>query len=458
LSLPLDAAALAARPLADQSPAERVAMLEAVADALDAAAGELIPVAAEETHLPVARLTGELARTTFQLRLYASEVTAGRVLASRIDEARPDWPTGPRPRLHRLRVPVGPVLVFAASNFPFAFSVAGTDTAAALTAGCPVVVKAHPGHPALSRLVAEIAGAVLPAGALTLIEGTETGVAALLDPRIRAAAFTGSIAGGRALFDLANGRPDPIPFYGELGSLNPAFVTRAAAARRGADILRGFVDSYTLGLGQFCTKPGVLLVPAGGDAVQVLTALLAGQPGGPLLNGAIATGHRRVRATLADHPGVRVAVPGTADDTGAAPALLVTTAERLAADPDGLLVEAFGPTAILATYAHEDELIAVAQGLHGQLTATVHGEADDPVVAPLIRELADRAGRIVFNGWPTGVSVTAAMHHGGPYPATTSALHTSVGTAAVDRFLRPVAFQNVPEGLLPSAWRSGVTR
>ncbi|BAL91212.1 putative aldehyde dehydrogenase [Actinoplanes missouriensis 431] len=420
---------------------DRARLLHAVADTLDAAADELVPLAAEETHLPIPRLTGELARTTFQLRLYADEITAGRVDDVREDPADPGWPTGPRPSLTRIRVPIGPVLIFAASNFPFAFSVAGTDTAAALAAGCPVVVKAHPGHPKLSRRVAALVSDVLPAGAFTLIEGEQAGRDALLDPRIRAAAFTGSLAGGRALFDLAASRPEPIPFYGELGSVNPAFVTRAAMESRGDEILRGFAGSYTLGLGQFCTKPGVLLVPAGLRAEQALTGILADVPGGMLLNERIAGGHRDARAELAAHPGVRVAVAGQADGTSAAPALLVTDTGTIL----DVLHEAFGPTAILVEYTSPEELLTLAARLPGQLTATVHAEPDEPITGPLLRELAGHAGRVILNGWPTGVSVSPAMHHGGPYPATTAPLHTSVGTAAIDRFLRPVTFQNVPD-------------
>jgi NADP-dependent aldehyde dehydrogenase len=455
----LAATATAARELADLPLADRAALLDTVADALDAASDELAPLAAQETRLPLPRLTGELARTTFQLRLYAAEAASGRVLDTRDDAPDPGWATGPRPALRRVRVPIGPVLVFAASNFPFAFSVAGTDTAAALAAGCPVVVKAHPGHPVLSRRVAEIAAGALakagaPQGTLALIEGEETGRAALLDPRIRAVAFTGSLRGGRALFDLAVSRPDPIPFYGELGSVNPAFVTRAAAAARGAAIWDGFVASFTLGQGQFCTKPGVLVAPAEADPVAALTARLGGAAAAELLNDHIADGHRAARKRLAAHPGVLVAVTGADDGTAAGPTLLVTTAADLLADPQGLLVETFGPTALLVTYTHEHDLTAIARVLDGQLTATVHAEDDDPVAPLLVRELTDRAGRIVFNGWPTGVSVTDAMHHGGPYPATTAPLHTSVGTAAVDRFLRPVAFQDVPDSALPGGLRT----
>ncbi|BBH71794.1 aldehyde dehydrogenase [Actinoplanes sp. OR16] len=418
-------------------PADRAALLHAVADALDAAADELIPLAAEETHLPHARLTGELARTTFQLRLYAGEIAAGRVHDIRSDPADPGWPSGPRPALTRVRVPIGPVLIFAASNFPFAFSVAGTDTAAALAAGCPVVVKAHPGHPRLSRRVAALVGEVLPDGVFELIEGEQEGRDALLDPRIKAAAFTGSLHGGRALFDLAASRPSPIPFYGELGSVNPVFVTEAAFAARGPEILEGWVGSFTLGLGQFCTKPGVILVPAG-------SSVDLGVAGGALLNSRIAAGHREARAALAAHPAVRVLVAGDADDTSASPALLATDVASFLTHLDELLVEVFGPTALLVEYTGEQDLLAVARRLPGQLTATVHAPEDDPLLAPLLTELAQHAGRVVLNGWPTGVAVSPAMHHGGPYPATTAPLHTSVGTAAIDRFLRPVTFQNVP--------------
>ncbi|WP_140416445.1 aldehyde dehydrogenase family protein, partial [Arthrobacter globiformis] len=260
----LAAAQNAAAPLAALRPAERAGLLDAVADALDGAAGQLIPEAERETRLPEGRLRGELKRTTFQLRLFAEVLRDGGYLDARIDHADADWPMGaPRPDLRRIRVPVGPVVVFAASNFPFAFSVAGGDTASALAAGSPVLLKAHSGHPALSRLTAEVITSALgkagaPEGTFALIAGTAAGAEALRDPRIKAGAFTGSIPGGRALFDIATSRPDPIPFYGELGSNNPVFVTEAAAKERGKEIAEGFIASFTLGAGQFCTKPGTL--------------------------------------------------------------------------------------------------------------------------------------------------------------------------------------------------------
>ena len=451
----LQAAAEAARPLADRTPADLARLLAAAADALDAAAGELVPLAAEETGLGLPRLTGELARTTFQLRLYGSEAPSR---SGQTDAADPDWPPAPRPQLRRVSVPIGPVVVFAASNFPFAFSVAGTDTAAALAAGCPVIVKANPGHPRLSERTAAIVTAALdatgaPAGTFALVHGEEEGRAVLTDPRIKAAAFTGSLRGGRALFDLAAARPEPIPFYGELGSVNPVFVTPLAAERRGPEIWAGFAGSYTLGLGQFCTKPGLLFVPEQAEAEAAIVAAVAGQPAGDLLTSRIADGYRAVRHELAGHPRVRIAYDGGSAGRGAAPTLLVTSADALRDDPHALLIECFGPSALLVTYRDERELPGLARLLDGQLTATVHGELDDPVAPALLRELVDRAGRVVWNGWPTGVAVTGAMHHGGPYPATTAPLHTSVGTAAMSRFLRPVALQEVPEQLLTAALR-----
>ncbi|MBX6391813.1 MAG: aldehyde dehydrogenase family protein [Frankia sp.] len=464
----LAAAAGAAGPFGALPPARRAAMLRAVADVLDADADALVELAGAESHLPRGRLRAELVRTTFQLRLFASLLDDGGYLGITIDEPDQAWPTGPRPALRRMLVPVGPVLVFAASNFPFAFSVAGGDTAAALAAGCPVLLKAHPGHPRLSRrtgrLVADALGAAgAPAGTFAIVEGDEAGRAALVDPRVRAAAFTGSARVGRLLFDLAAGRPDPIPFYGELGSTNPAFVTPAAAATRGAEIWAGYVESFTLGAGQFCTKPGLLVAPAN-TAEQALVAALAGRAGAPLLNERIADGYRAGLATLTGHPGVRVLVGGSAEPQpapGAAPgpvppSLVTTTAGELLRDRAVLAAEVFGPVSVLVTYTDPGELVAVARALDGQLTATVHAEDRDPadaaLAAELLRELTERAGRVIFNGWPTGVSVTPAMTHGGPYPATTS-LFTSVGTTSIARFLRPVTYQGLPDALLPEPLR-----
>ncbi|MHB8505526.1 MAG: aldehyde dehydrogenase family protein, partial [Acidimicrobiales bacterium] len=343
---------------------------------------------------------------------------------------------------------------FAASNFPFAFSVAGGDTASALAAGCPVLLKAHPGHPRLSARTGEIvSGALGGGGTFGVLFGDEAGRRVLCDERIAAGAFTGSVAGGRALFDIAVSRPVPIPFFGELGSLNPTFVTAAALAARRDEILSGYVASFTLGAGQFCTKPGLLFVPAGAGVEEDLVAIVAGRPGAPLLNERIAAGHARVREQLRAR--TEVLVEGGGDPAAPAPTLLRTTVGHLLAGRDELLRECFGPTSIVVTYDDPGSLLEVAGALEGQLTATVQCEGDEPDVAELLRRLRDRVGRLVCNGWPTGVAVTWAMQHGGPYPATTAPATTSVGTAAIGRFLRPVSYQSVPDALLPPALRDG---
>ncbi|NEE04190.1 aldehyde dehydrogenase (NADP(+)) [Phytoactinopolyspora halotolerans] len=454
------AAAEAAPDLADATPGDRARLLAAVADALDAAVDELVPLADEETALGEARLRGEVSRTTGQLRMFADVVTEGSYLEVTIDHARSDS-TPPRPDLRRMLHPLGPVGVFAASNFPFAFSVAGGDTASALAAGCPVVVKAHPGHPRLSRLTARIVTAALtdvgaPTGTFGLVEGYETGRDLVLDPHITAVGFTGSAAGGRALSDLAASRPDPIPFYGELGSINPVVITEAAAQRRGGQIAAGLVGSFTLGVGQFCTKPGVVFLPEGTgleDAIRAATPAT----GGRMLTTRISTGFADgLRALLAT--GNVDVVAGAAEQDGAdratSPVVLATDVEAVLAQPDVLLDECFGPTTLLVRYRDAAEL---AQGLHalpGSLTATVHAEDDEVAeLGPIIARLRDTAGRLVFNGWPTGVAVTWSMQHGGTSPATTSSLHTSVGATAIRRFLRPVTYQDSPAALLPEALR-----
>ncbi|MFW5415567.1 aldehyde dehydrogenase (NADP(+)) [Nocardiopsis sp. CNT-189] len=454
----MERAAGAAPVLAATRPAERAALLRAAADALDSAAEELVPIAIRESSLPEPRCRGELGRTTFQLRFFADLVEQGGYLEASIDRADGTWGMGPRPDVRRMLVPIGPVSVFGASNFPFAFSTAGGDTASALAAGCPVVVKAHPGHPLLARATGEavaaaLAGAGAPEGAFAVVYGEETGRRAVLHPRTRAVGFTGSIPGGRALFDLASSRPDPIPFYGELGSVNPVFVTRAAMAARGPEILEGYAGSFTQGAGQFCTKPGVLLVPREAD-LGPLVADVEGRAAARLLNDRVAGGFAAGLDRLSARPGVEVLVRGA--DGGAdgwTPSLLAADADALLADPEGLLEECFGPASLVVRYDDESRLLDVAGALHGQLTSTVHGEESDKVAPALLAAVSEHAGRVLWNGWPTGVSVTHAMHHGGPYPASTSVLHTSVGSTAIRRFLRPVAYQSVPDPLLPEALR-----
>ncbi len=453
----IDAAVIAQQPWAAAPATGRRDSLGAVADALDAAADELIPIAARETRLPEGRLTGELKRTTFQLRLLGAEIVRGDCFDARLDSADPDWPMGaPRPDMRRVKIPVGPVLVFAASNFPFAFSVAGGDTASALAAGCSVVVKAHEGHPELSRRTADLVTAALrdsgaPDGVFALIEGRDAGVSALQHPAIAAGAFTGSIAGGRFLFDVAARRDVPIPFYGELGSVNPVFVTPEAAAALRDDVISGFVASFTLGSGQFCTKPGLLITPSGsGLADDLARAQLP--PAAPMLNDAIRDGYRgRLRELLDNKQISLLAGSGEAAGDAEAPVLLRADADAVINSP-ALREECFGPASLVVEYTDPAQLASLAQALEGQLTATIWG-TDDSDVADLVTLLSGRAGRLLWNQWPTGVSVTHAQQHGGPYPATTAAGTTSVGTAAIERFLRPVAYQNFPQHLLPQALR-----
>jgi NADP-dependent aldehyde dehydrogenase len=444
-------AAEAAAPLAASAPAERAGWIRAVADALDAAVDELVPVGMRETSLPEARLRGEVARSSGQLRMFADVLEEGSLLEIVIDTADPDAKPVPRPDLRRVLVPLGPVLVFAASNFPFAFSVCGGDTASALAAGCPVVVKAHPGHPELSVKTAEVmlealrvAGA--PAGTFGLIQGYDVGVTALKDPRITAAGFTGSVPAGKALHEIAVTRPEPIPFYGELGSLNPVFVTQAAIDARGKDIASGYVASYTLGVGQFCTKPGLLFLPAGHGLQDQLVEATGGVAAATMLNERIAEGFSSGLDRLRKVDGVRVW------SEGGGATLLQTTVPELLARSEEILEECFGPVSVVVEYASVDELVAGVEAFGGNLTATLHAEAepDAELAARLLPLLTARAGRVLWNGWPTGVAVSWAQHHGGPFPSTVGSIHTSVGVTAARRFQRPVAYQDTPDAVLPA--------
>ena len=449
------AAAASAAPLvAAASRDERAGWLESVADALDTAADELVPIAMAESHLPEARLRGEVGRTSGQLRLFATVLRDAGYLEAIIDHAKPDA-TPPQPDLRRMLIPTGPVAVYAASNFPFAFSVAGGDTASALAAGCPVVVKAHPGHPELSRRTAAVvtsalAAAGAPAGIFSLIEGMEAGIALIQEPAITSGAFTGSLAGGRALFDLASGRPTPIPFYAELGSINPVVVTADAIAANGEALATGLVGSFTLGGGQFCTKPGVVFVPADSGFESLVTAAMGSAQASPLLNERIAAGFGHGIGLLAEHSAVElIAGSRSVDDAEApAPLVLATTASAVIADPEALLAECFGPVTLLVGYASSAELHEALGVLEGSLTGTVHA-APGEEVDQLVASLAPLVGRLLFGGWPTGVAVTWSQHHGGPWPATTS-IHTSVGATAIRRFLRPLTFQDAPESVLPA--------
>ncbi|HEU5486055.1 MAG TPA: aldehyde dehydrogenase (NADP(+)) [Microlunatus sp.] len=447
------AAGAAAAAVAATSREERARWLEAVADALDAAKDELVPVAVAESHLPAGRLTGEVGRTTGQLRLFAAVLRDAGYLEAIIDHAKPDA-TPPQPDLRRMLVPTGPVAVYSASNFPFAFSVAGGDTASALAAGCPVVVKAHSGHPELSRRTAAVVATALaeagaPEGTFGLIEGTEGGRTLIQHPAITSGAFTGSLTGGRALFDLASGRPTPIPFYAELGSSNPVVVTEQAVQDDGESLATGLVGSFTLGAGQFCTKPGIVFIPAEAGFESLVATAMEEAAAAPLLNGRIVEGFGHGIAALAEHPAVEL-VAGSRSDADAeapAPLVLATTAAEVAADPEALLAECFGPVTLLVRYGTRSDLEAALATVEGSLTGTIHAAAGEDV-DDLVRLLAPRVGRLLFGGWPTGVAVTWSQHHGGPWPATTS-IHTSVGATSIRRFLRPLTFQDAPEAVLP---------
>jgi NADP-dependent aldehyde dehydrogenase len=436
----------------------RAALLRAAADAVESRATELIAAADAETALGVPRLTGELARVAYQFRFFASIVEDGTYLGIVIDEPDPAA-VPPRPELRRWKVPLGTVAVFGASNFPFAFSVPGGDTASALAAGCPVVVKAHPDHPETSELAAATirdaaAKTGLPADVLTLVHGRQAGADLVRHPLIGAVGFTGSVPGGRALFDLAAARPVPIPFYGELGSLNPVLVTERLAAARPEETAAGLVASYTLGQGQFCTKPGLVLVPAGqaGDTLvrAAVSAALDVAPGA-LLDARMREHFLAGFTARAARPGVRSLVQAAAAPADDAPqAVRAGLLEADAADVTGdLLEECFGPVTVLVRYRDAAEAEAVLSRLGGNLTATLHADPDEPEAAAWLARLARLAGRVIFGGWPTGVAVAPAMTHGGPYPATTT-LTTSVGGTAIDRWLRPVTFQTVPPALLPA--------
>ncbi|CCA54803.1 Ketoglutarate semialdehyde dehydrogenase [Streptomyces venezuelae ATCC 10712] len=447
----------------------RAAFLRTAADLLDGAGERIVGTADAETALGPVRLTGELARTTAQLRAFAEVVEEGSFLDVRIDLPDPGA-TPPRPDMRRWKIPLGVVAVYAASNFPLAFSVPGGDTASALAAGCPVVVKGHPDHPATSELCASLlrgaaAKTGLPEDVVVLVHGFDAGVELVRHPLVAAAGFTGSVRGGRALFDAAAARPVPIPFHGELGSLNPVVLTPAAVEERAEEIGAGLAGSMTLGAGQFCTKPGFVLAPTGEAGDRFLDALAAGVSAAAP---AVLLDHRMREAFVAG-AAERAALAGVAAPVTPGPGgthtvsagVLAVDAARLTGGPDGeghdlLLEECFGPVTVVARYDSRTEISEVLSRLPGNLTATLHiaERGEDADAASLLAELTPLAGRVLVNGWPTGVAVAAAQHHGGPYPATTST-STSVGATAIERWLRPVTYQSTPGHLLPPELRDG---
>jgi NADP-dependent aldehyde dehydrogenase len=435
----------------------RAAMLRAMADALETGRDLLVETADRETALGAPRLNGELTRTTFQLRFFADVLEDGGYLEATIDHPG-DTAMGPRPDLRKMLRPIGPVAVFGASNFPFAFSVPGGDTASALAAGCAVVIKGHEAHPRTSQLCADALrrGAVTAnasADVVSLVLGREAGTALVLDPNIRAVGFTGSLGGGRALHDLASSRPSPIPFYGELGALNPLVVCPSAAENRSAEIASGLANSFTLGVGQFCTKPGLAFVPTGNDKLMTdLTEAVNAKSASVMLNARVQQGFANGTADLLRMPGITQLAtaqpPATNDGWWGTPLLLEADAAAL----DGaVLDECFGPVLVIVRYGTDNELFDLLKKVGPALTASIHADDDDlPLARQLVQTLSNRVGRVVWNGYPTGVAVAWAMHHGGPYPATTDALHTSVGASSIRRWLRPVAYQDVPQQLLPA--------
>jgi NADP-dependent aldehyde dehydrogenase len=458
-------AALTAYEVMRSYPAAKLAdLLDAIAGEIEALGDDLLTLADQETGLGLPRLTGERARTTGQLRKFGALLREGSYVEAIIDRAQPDRQPAPRPAIRRMLVPIGPVAVFGASNFPFAFSVAGGDTASALAAGCPVVVKAHPGHPGTSELTAQaIARAVeaqgFPAGTFSLIQGSTAAVgqALVTHPGICAVGFTGSLRAGRAIFDAAASRPTPIPVFAEMGSVNPVVILPGAIAARGEALAAGLAASVTLGTGQFCTNPGLVFVVKSGDSERFIESVTekmqAAQPG-VLLNRQIQAGLVKAVAGTLNKPRVTKLTGGEELDgpaCGYAHTVLQTDSAAFRGD-SALQAEHFGPVTLFVTCDSLEDLRATLAALEGNLTATVHGDDSEVDAARAVFDvLREKVGRLIWNGFPTGVEVVHAMQHGGPYPATTAPATTSVGMTAIKRFMRPVAYQDLPDALLPEA-------
>lgn len=470
---PIVAKAAAAAPiLARTTPEERARALVAAAQALEAAGPLLVPIAIEETGLGEARLTGEVTRTALQLRMFAETVVQGAYLNPRIDEVDPAFALGVRPDVRRTHVPLGPIINFAASNFPFAFSVAGGDSAAALAAGCPVILKAHSGHPKLSDATGDVIrealhGAGMPEGVFQVIHGQDEGTAVLKDPRIKGGSFTGSIYVGRLLADIAAARPTPIPFYGELGSVNPVFISHAALEERAQMIAEGYVTSVSGSAGQLCTKPGFLFVPEDHGIAGHIEHAANQVSEHRLLGPRIAQSYAERRAAILDVPGVHALHEGGIrfDDEGqgfATPTIVSLSLATLREHRKTLIEEVFGPMSLIIEVPHEEPYAPLmAELFEGNLTGTLHlSEAEKTGDTENVNDIRDlieviilQVGRVLFDSWPTGVAVTPAMTHGGPWPATTNDSSTSVGSAAIERFQRPITYQNVAQVFLPAELR-----
>ena len=463
----VDAAVAAHDELRGASSARWADLLDEIAAQIEALGDELLHTADRETGLGLPRLTGERERTTGQIRAFAALLRDGDYLRAIID-------SGP-PSIRQMQFPVGPVAIFAASNFPFAFAVAGGDAASALAAGCPIVVKAHPGHPATSELFAQaltaaVAAQGFPAGTFSMLQGAgiDVGQWLVAQDGIEAVGFTGSLRGGRAIFDAAAARPRPAPVYAEMGSINPVVITQAALAARSEEIAAGLVASVTLGSGQFCTNPGLILLEdsaASQDFIGAVTERMDAAPAGLLLNAAVAAGLDSAVSQTTANPAIRLLAGGEPSDGEALcyrNTVMQTRAADLRAD-DGLQTEHFGPVTLFALCDDAADLRETIAALEGNLTSTLHAEADElDAAGGLLGLLREKAGRVIWNDYPTGVAVVPAMQHGGPYPATTAPATTSVGMNAIYRFMRPIAFQNVPDALLPAALQDanplGITR
>jgi alpha-ketoglutaric semialdehyde dehydrogenase len=458
-------AAASAYPAYRSLSAERRAQfLDAIADELDALGDDFVALVCRETALPAGRIQGERGRTSGQMRLFAKVLRRGDFYGARIDRALPERQPMPRPDLRQYRIGLGPVAVFGASNFPLAFSTAGGDTASALAAGCPVVFKAHSGHMATAEQVADaiIRAAektAMPAGVFNMIYGAGVGAALVQHPAIQAVGFTGSLKGGRALCDMAAARAQPIPVFAEMSSINPVIVLPQALQVRADTVARDLTASVVQGCGQFCTNPGLVIgIRSASFSAFVLhvAGLMADQPAQTMLNAGTLGSYGQGLQKLLAHPGIEHLAGNPQRGNQAQPQLFKADVSLLIDGDEVLQEEVFGPTSIVVEVADHAQLMAALNGLHGQLTATVIGEPDDfEQFAGLTALLEQKVGRILLNGYPTGVEVCDSMVHGGPYPATSDARGTSVGTLAIDRFLRPVCFQNYPDSLLPEALKNG---
>jgi NADP-dependent aldehyde dehydrogenase len=441
------------------SRSDRAAFLRAIADEIEARAADITEIGTQETGLPEGRLEGERGRTTGQLRLFADHIEKGDYLDRRTDAALPERKPLPRTEIRLIQRPIGPVAVFGASNFPLAFSTAGGDTAAALAAGCPVVVKGHSAHPGTGEIVAQAIEAAIRKtgvhpGVFSLIQGgnRQVGEAVVQHPLIKAVGFTGSLAGGRALFNLCAARPEPIPFFGELGSVNPMFLLPEALKARAEALGQGWAGSLTMGAGQFCTNPGIAIVTEGEDGERFTAAAVEalGKVGPQtMLTDGIAKAYRDGQARFESRNTVKPLMTSQSSERNAMPNLFEISGEQFLAD-HALGEEVFGPLGLVVRVRSVDEMETLARGFEGQLTVTIHMDEGDLEAAKRLRPVLERkAGRVLVNGFPTGVEVVDSMVHGGPYPASTNFGATSVGTMSIRRFLRPVSYQNMPEGLLP---------